>query len=401
MEIPVRKFLVVLFAFAALVIVEGKGRAQESPDIYKAAMNASAALPASLADEPLTFEIWQTPSMEETYNGFFPVVRGRIIGKTRNGDAVLIEFSRERQILKSYRVSLRGSGEGWCEDFETSVVDDEAQFIRSDGELTVTFKFYDDQEESTRELGVRRIRIVKIAHHLGSGRHTWRYGIRYEDLLGSAYVNMYRESEYGHIVPWFFLWSRRDEGNISDVSYRIEVEGRRLTLPENFEGSWGDVTRLEQTEERWVSNDRQDNRYNFYKFRFTPSLYCGPKRDDITENFIAMIDHPGQWVIKIKSGGVLIRELRFRVGADGFIAPHSEQDGSKPGFMNLGPLRVFCESSFGNPDDWDAAFDPAAVRQAVLFGRPWISEEVKTGMLANLPPEKRAGRSFPAAARLP
>ncbi len=396
-----RKYVLVLVALAVLVALGGPGQAQDAPDAYAAALAAAAARPASLADEPLTFKLWQTPNMEEKYVGFFPVVEGRILGKTRNGDAVIIEFSKGGQLLKSYRVSLRGSGEGWCEDFETTVVDDEAQFIAADGELTVTFKFYDDGAEATRVVGTRRVQVVKIAHHLGSGRHTWRYGIRYEDLLGSAYVNMYRQYDYGHIVPWFYVWSRRANGNVSDVSYRIEVNGQRLTLPDNFEGSWGDVTSLEQTEERWIANDRQDNPYNFYKLRFTPSLYCGPKRTDITENFIALIDHPGQWVLKIRSGGVLIRELRFQVGADGFIVPHAEQDASKPGFMNLGPMRAFCESTFGNPDDWDVAFDPAAVKTGVLFGRPWISDAVKTGMLANLPPAKIAPRPFPAAARLP
>lgn len=361
--------------------------------------------PVTMADEPFYVKIWQSvdnSSAPPKYPGWFPQMCCRTIGHTRRGDAVIIEFSKAGKLLQSYRVGLEGvnpeAGE-WCEDVEPPV--DESKLITADGEITVTVKYYDDQEEKERVIGVRKLKVVKVPDHQGSGVHIWKYAILDEDVLGSNYVVMYQQDEVSIPTFWLYFWGRRENSNLEDVSVKIEVDGKRLELANDFIINTGDACGLEQTEEMWLNNDRRDNIYNFYKFNVILKIYSGPKRENVADGgWIGLIDHPGNWVLKVREQGKLAREFRFTV-ADGQIVPHPEQDASKPGYLNLGPNRYYLDMRFPNPDEFDVALDPAAIRAGMLFGRPWISDEVKNGMLKDLPPEKKAPLPFPSTTKLP
>lgn len=347
--------------------------------------------PPSLADEPLTIEVVQSPdnsSGVDIYPGWVPkITDGRIIGHTKKGDAVIVEISQGGKVLKKLRAGMKGINpdEGyWCEDFNIGV--DEANLISESGEMLVTFKYYDDEKEQERVISKRTIKVVKLVEHTGSGRHTWKYGILYDDLLGSAYINQF--------PAYIFFWACRNDEYFKDLSYKIEVNGQRIDLSNDFTGPSGSAMRLEQEEELWINNDGVVNPYKFFKIQLMPNWYAGPKKSGM-ERLVALADHPGDWVMKIRDEGKLVRELRFKVDKNGMIVPHPEQDPSKEGFLNLGPNRVFTEIYYPNPNEWDLRFNTDAISKGMMFGRPWVSDEVKNGMLKNLPPANPGKRPFP------
>ena len=359
----------------------------------------AAGKPASFADEPFTIEVYQSPnnsSGEDKYLGWSPVIHGRILGKTRSGDAVIVEVSSGGKVVQTYRVGLKGTDGSWCEDWNLG--QDDGKLMTATGDLTFTFKYYDDDTNKERVIAKRIAKVVKAVQHIGSGKHTWKYGIIYDDLLGSAYINQYQQDNVSTKEIWMFFWIRSDVNfydSVKEVSCRLEVNGQKVDLPNEFSGNISDTTRLEQKEEIWVKNDRLDNNYNFYKVQFIPKLYWGSKRNDLNPTeWIGLADHPGDWKLSMKAKGKVIREFKFKV-ANGMIVPNPEQDPSKSGFLNLGPNRAYLEVYFPNPNDFDSGFNPDAIRKGVMFGKPWVSDEIKNGMLKALPPAKAAKRPFP------
>lgn len=366
-------------------------------DPYKEAANK----PASLADEPLTIELYQltdNSSGEEKFVGWSPVINGRILGKTKAGDAVLVEVSSGGKALQTYRIGMKGTNvaEGeWCEDW--NIGQDDNKLLTATGDLTFTFKFYNDDTAKESILSKRIVKVVKAVQHIGSGKHAWKYGIIYDDLLGSAYINQWQQSDISTREIWMFFWIRND--NIYDcfknITYRIEVNGKKIDLPNDFGDNTSDKNRLEQKEELWIKNDRVDNKYNFYKVQCIPKMYWGPIVDNLDKRgWIGLINYPGEWKMAIRDQGKVMREFKFKV-ENGMIVPHPEQDSSKPGFLNLGPNRAYLEVYFPNPDEFDSAFNPDAIRKGVLYGRPWVSDQIKNGMLKALPPAKTGKMPFP------
>lgn len=377
------------------------GAAQQDPvtwQIQSAAIAAARQNPVTLADEPLLVQVFQSAE-DEQYKNWVPVITGRVIGATRRGDAIKIVIAKGGQELKTIRRQLRGNGDKAFEDFMINA--DDANAISAFGDLTFTFKFYNDQDESERVIGVRTVKVVRLAQHMGSFKHVWKFGILSDDLAGSSHISLEQEGRYSLPRVWIFFWANRPNGYPEDVSVRVEVDGRRLQLPDDAFSTFTDVAGINQQEELYLRNvagNAVRNDYNWYKFRFAPMLYWGPKRTDVTENMTALIDHPGNWVVKFSSQGKLMRELRFTVTPDGMIAAHPEQDPAKPGAVNYGPLRFFAETYFGNPNEFDVRFNPTAIKAGMMWGRPWISDEVKNGMLKNLPPAVPGARPFPTAA---
>jgi hypothetical protein len=397
-----KQFARILVVTIALGLLAGlPGAAEENSATWQAQSAAIAAArqrPVTLGDEPLTIQVWQSPE-DDQFKVWVPIITGRVIGATRRGDAIKVVISKGGQELKTLRRQLQGNGTGAIEDFNFDA--DDANAISAHGDLTFTFKYYNDQDESERVIGTRTVKVVRCAQHMGSFKHVWKFGILSDDLAGSSYINLQQEDQYSIPRVWIFFWANRPNGYPEDVSVRVEVNGQRLQLPDDAFSTFGDIAGIDQQEELYLRNvdgNSVQNDYNWYKFRFAPMLYWGPKRTDVSENMTALIDHPGQWVVKFRSQGKLMRELRFTVTPDGLIATHPEQDPAKPGAINYGPMRFFCETYFGNPNEFDARFNPNAIKAGVMWGRPWISDEVKNGMLKNLPPAIPGARPFPTAA---
>ena len=397
---------IVLFAlallFAALVVtilITIPVFGQET-DLYK---TTSAQAP-SLADAPLEFKVISQRKMINGTNqfaGWTPVISGRMLGRTRRGDAVIVELSQDGKLIHSLRAGLKGTGgDTWYEDWEIRG-DDNKDMLTAVGKLTVTFKYYDDTAEKQTPLSVRKFDVVKLVHY-DEGKNSWKYGALYDDLLGFSYI-VQRQPSSGELTGvWIYTWMNlQHDSAIKDISYKLSVDGSPVALDDAFDANQNheSIVTFDQQEEIFVKakNDRVVNPHNVYLVVFRPKLLWGPKGSAAGPGWLWLADHPGKWVLKVRIAGQLVRELHFTVLPNGEIATHPEQDRSKPGFLNLGPGRFFVETYFPNPNTFDLRFNPEAIRSGTLYGRPWITNDVTLGMLKTLPPKNPGTMPFPQA----
>lgn len=383
--------------FAASLLLPAVAAAQDA-DPYAA---AAAATP-SLADAPLEISLQNQHGLvngQPQWTGWTPILSGRIIGKSRSGDAVIVEIAQGGKPVHTLRAGLRGGGQ-WFEDWEIRGTEAK-DLLTASGVLTLTYKYMSAADEQTRVLCTRQVEVLRL-QEVEDRKPVWKWGIRYDDLPGFSYVNHRKPDGGGWALLWIYCWlNPQHESVLRDITYGIEVNGQRLDVPDGFAANDNReaVTTFDQEEHVWLKakNDILTNKHTMCLVTFRPYLVWGPKRVPVDAKGIELIDHPGAWVLKIRVGGQLLRELHFTVDANGMILPHAEQDASKPGFMNLGPGRSFVETYFPNPVGIDQRFNPEAVRAGTLYGRPWISAEVKNGMLTALPPAKPGDPPFPYA----
>jgi len=374
--------------------------AQET-DPYKIA----AAQPPSMADAPLEFQVVSQRQMVAgayKYVGWTPVISGRMLGRTRKGDAVIVDLAQDGKPIRTLRAGLSGTGgETWYEDWQIRG-DDTKDVISAVGKLTATFKYYNDTDGKTTPLNVRQFNVVKLAYY-DESKSIWRYGALYDDLLGFSYIVQRQPSGGAAAGVWIYSWMNLEhDSSIKDISYRLTVDGTVVPLDDAFDANQNheSIVTLDQHEEVFVKakNDRVINPHNLYLVVFRPKLLWGEKREVGGSGWMWLGDHPGKWVFKIRIAGQVVRELRFTVLPSGQIALHPEQDSSKPGFLNLGPGRFFVETYFPNPNAFDLRFNPDAIRSGTIYGRPWISTEVTGGMLKTLPPKNPGAMPFPQPA---
>ena len=379
--------------------------AGQEPDPYK----AMATQAPSLADAPLEFKAMSQRSMVNGVNqfvGWTPVLSGRILGRTNSGDAIIIELAQAGKSLRTLRAQLKGNrGETWFEDWDFRG-DDTKDLLTAVGHISATFKYVNDVAGTTVPLSVRKFNVLRLAAY-DDGRNVWKYGTDYNDMLGFSYL-VERQPQSGASPPvWIYTWMNLPHDSVlKDFTYRIEVNGQVVPPPLEFDAGQNheSVTTFDQEETFFVkaANDRVINKHNVYLVVFRPRLIWGPKSESAgNANWMWLIDHPGKWSLKIRIGGEVVREFRFTVLPNGHIQRHSEQDPVTAGYLNLGPGRYFVETYFPNPNTFDVTFDPDAVREGMLFGRPWISREVKEGMLTVLPPKNAGKLPFPQPALPP
>lgn len=387
--------LAIALAWLAIDIVPASS---QEKDIYKLA----AAQSPTMADAPLEFKVISVRQMVNgayQYAGWTPQIRGRMLGRTRRGDAVVVELSQAGKLLATLRAGLSGTGgQTWYEDWEIRG-DEGKDILTAVGKVTATFRYYDDTAEKTGALTVRQFQIVKTVYY-DEGKNNWRYGTLYDDLLGFSYAvqRLPENSAPGFI--WLYSWMNlQHDSAIKDISYKLSVDGNPVPLDDAFDANQNheSIVTLDQREEIFVKakNDRVVNPHNVYLVVFRPKLLWGPKSSAPGPGWLWLADHPGKWILKIRIAGQVVRELHFTVLSKGEIALHPEQDESKPGFMNLGPGRFFLETYFPNPNTFDLRFNPDAIRSGTLYGRPWISTEVTAGMVKTLPPKNPGTMPFP------
>lgn len=377
----------------------------QEPDPYK----AMAAQAPSLADAPLEFKALSQRTMVNGVNqyvGWTPVFSGRILGRTNSGDAVTIELSQGGKSLRTLRAPLKGNrGETWFEDWDFRG-DDTKDLLTAVGQITATFKYVNDLAGTAVPLAARKFKVLRLVAY-DDGINVWKYGTAYDDLLGFSYL-VERQPQSSQSPPvWIYTWMNLPHDSIlKDITYRIEVDGKVVAPPDEFDAAQNheSVTTFDQEETFFVkaANDRVINKHNVYLVVFRPRLIWGAKSVTVgNANWMWLVDHPGKWSLKIRIAGEVVRDLRFTVLPNGHIQRHSEQDPATAGFLNLGPGRYFVETYFPTPNAFDVTFDPDAIREGMLFGRPWISREVKEGMLAVLPPKNAGKMPFPQPALPP
>lgn len=371
----------------------------QDADPYKAA----AAQTPTMADAPLEFKAMSQRNMVNGVNqyvGWTPVIGGRILGRTNSGDSITIDLAQGGRSLRTFRAPLTGNrGETWYEDWDFRG-DDTKDLMTAVGQFTVTFKYVNDLAATTTPLGVRKFTVLRLAAY-DDGKNVWKFGTNYDDLLGFSYL-VERQPQSSQSPPvWIYTWMNLPHDSVlKDITYRIEVDGKVVPPSDQFDAGQNheSITTLDQEETFFVKalNDRVINKHNMYLVVFRPRLIWGAKSVNAgNADWMWLADHPGKWSFKIRIGGEVVRDLRFTVLPNGHIQRHSEQDPAVVGYLNLGPGRYFVETYFPNPNSFDVTFDPDAIREGTLFGRPWISREVKDGMLMALPPKNSGKMPFP------
>jgi hypothetical protein len=383
---------------AAIILAMPAPAVGQNVDPYK----ATAAQSPTLADAPLEFKVISVRKMingTNQYAGWTPVISGRMLGRTRKGDAVIVELSQDGKPIHTLRAGLKGTGgETWYEDWDIRG-DDTQDMMTAVGKLTATFKYYSDTDEKTTPLSVRQFDVVKLVNY-EDGRNSWKYGALYDDLLGFSYI-VQRQPTSGELTGvWIYTWMNlQHDSALRDISYKLAVDGNPVPLDDAFDANQNheSITSFDQQEEIFIKakNDRVVNPHNVYLVVFRPKLLWGSKGSAAGPGWLWLADHPGKWNLKIRIAGQVVRELRFTVLQNGEIALHPEQDKSKAGFLNLGPGRFFVETYFPNPNNFDLRFNPDAIRNGTLYGRPWISNEVTGGMVKLLPPKNPGTMPFP------
>lgn len=383
---------------AAIIVVWPAPALAQEFDPYK----ATAAQPPSMADAPLEFQVISVRKMINgayQYVGWTPKITGRMLGRTRKGDAVMVDLSQDGKMLGTLRAGLSGTGgERWYEDWEIRG-NEEKDIFTAIGKVTATFKYFDDTAEKTGALTNRQFQIVKTVYY-DEGKNNWKYGALYDDLLGFSYIVQRQPGSGEPPALWIYSWMNlQHDSAIKDISYKLTVDGNPVPLDDAFDAnqSHESIVTLDQREEIFVKakNDRVVNPHNVYLVVFRPKLLWGPKGSAAGPGWLWLADHSGKWNFKVRVAGQVVRELHFTVLPNGEIALHPEQDKSKAGFLNLGPGRFFVETYFPNPNNFDLRFNPDAIRSGTLYGRPWISNEVMGGMVKTLPPKNPGAMPFP------
>lgn len=392
-------FLAPVFLLTVLLMTGGPFSpvSAQQADPYK----TTAAQAPSMADAPLEFQIISVRQMingKYQYVGWTPKIGGRILGRTRKGDAVTIELSQDGKSIGALRADLNGTGERWYEDWEIRG-NEEKDIFTAVGKVTGTFKYYDDAAEKTAPLTTRQFEVVKTVYY-DESKNNWKYGVLYDDLVGFSYA-VQRQPSSGELAGvWLYTWMNlQHDSALKNISYKLSVDDNPVPLDDAFDANQNheSITTFDQQEDIFVKakNDRVVNFHNVYLVAFRPKLLWGPKGNAAGPGWLWLADHPGKWNLKIRVAGQVVRELRFTVLPSGEIALHPEQDKSKAGFMNLGPGRFFLETYFPNPNTFDLRFNPDAIRRGTMYGRPWISTEVTGGMIKLLPPKNPGTMPFP------
>ena len=390
--------LVLLLTVLAIIVVLSSPVLGQETDPYK----VTATQAPTMADAPLQFQVISVRQMINgayQYVGWTPKISGRMLGRTRRGDAVVVELSQDGKPIHTLRAGLSGTGgERWYEDWEIRG-DEGKDILTAIGKVTATFKYFDDTSEKTGPLTIRQFQVVKTVYY-DEGKNNWKYGALYDDLLGFSYAVQRQPSSGEAPAIWLYTWMNlQHDSAIKDISYKLSVDGNPVPLDDAFDANQNheSIVTLDQREEIFVKakNDRVVNPHNVYLVVFRPKLLWGRKGSAAGPGWLWLADHPGKWILKIRIAGQVVRELHFTVLPNGEIAPHPEQDKSKAGFLNLGPGRFFLETYFPNPNTFDLRFNPDAIRNGTLYGRPWISNEVTGGMVKLLPPKNPGTMPFP------
>lgn len=394
-----KQLLSILFIFFIfLTLSSGVYSSQDIIDPYKSFNSTEPFMP----DQPLSINVrnvLDTAPIPDKYTGWLPAIQGRLYGPVKDGDSLKIELLKDGKVVRGYRVPLNPvtvTEYEYFQDWQLPNYEDKDP-VSSTGEFGLVFKYTDFATEKDRILGEKKINIIKAgAVDCYEGKHIWKYAIVCGELPAISYMFLRSEPNNSFRGVFFYTWICRESDFIEDIKYKISVNGAPLELPS------GTITcnkklSVEQEESMYDYKKMAiiNNRYRFHLIEFGSRLCWGQKEETGVNDYLFMIDYPGDWSVKIYSAGKMIREFKFKVTPDGTIAIHPEQDPLKTEALILGPMRFFIETYYPNPNDFDERFYPEEMMKGSFFGRPWISNEIQ-GMLKALPPKKSGVMTFPS-----
>lgn len=343
--------------------------------------------PRMVDESELFVRLWS--SSPET--GYVVRVDATVYGVGSNQDAVRVDVIQRGRTIATRRcsLSLRGSvGRLECE------VGGDAPLTAS-GDLTVDLVYVDDVAESTETIRTLQLRVNAYPYWVsGDGSRqimgrSWQ--IDGSDQLGTAFVYMQNsslaqtEANQPQHISFYTSFSGAYSSGSAPV-LRCTVNG--ATRIPDLNASWSPISDYEVQERTSQTADIRTIRwyrarietYEIFWGRRIPSAVAG--LDTTGLQFLG--DNPGQWSCDFRQSGRVLRTFRFVVDADGRIAPHTEEAG--PGAMRLIPGLHLVDVRLPHPNPIDAVVDPAAIRRASQYGRPWSNPDGVREMLGALPP---------------
>lgn len=341
--------------------------------------------PRYLDESMLRVQLRTGGTSEDHKFGF--TVTGQVHGhRLQQADAILAEYKVGRRVLASVRCSVEGfDGFQWPNVDGYSVGNfacTSEQVIGTAAEAVLQLTYKDDADD--RSIAFRPLTIpVGAAPSRVSGRdYNVLNFVNNPGLLGASTIWL-RERPFGRGTPKVILsfWATpgRGNGRPDDVSLRCSVNGERIRERIHVGGSMlhqrgGDVA-------SYVDSDGESHEFGYRYYEVSTAFAFGG-RGGSYDNY-DLVEHPGDYSCVIKVGGEAVRELLFTVTAEG-IAPHPEQLGD--GALYLAPGRALIQTRFPSPDKWDQGIDPAAIRAASFYGRPWRDPASMAPTFESLPP---------------
>lgn len=283
--------------------------------------------------------------------------------------------------------------------FECST--ESAPRLTATGRVTIDLVYLDDARESARVLrtvdaDVRGypfwVRDEGSRHVVGT-----MYQLDGSTLLGTAFATMEHPelsqttAEETQRVRLYTAFAGTYEG--FDSTLRCRVGDERIPDIEVSTLAFGEIE-----VDEWTSPSAERRRIGWYRARLEMNgLWWGRHIPGASAGFsgepVFLGDHPGLWSCDMRSEGAVLRTFRFRVDADGRIAPHAAE--ADPALPRLLPGEHLVDVRIPGASPRDAYLEPASIRAGYLYGVPWPSVPAIAEMLAALPPAR--GSSAPSA----
>jgi hypothetical protein len=328
---------------------------------------------------------------------------GTVVGPKdsfKSQDIVRLDWKQNGKTLASVRCPLGIDASQTTAEFKCE--QDEAKLTAA-GKVQAEVYYVDDRAGKTELLSKLNLEVGRYYNWSGMDgkkpKHEIRFQLIGDGLLGTTFLWMSPAGVYRDHGPpklRFFTWLRRDnDKTIANSVLRCSVGGKTLSEDAQAYPLSGLGTPNIEVGDRQYVKGPPDNEtlYRWERVHLVADLYWGPRKNNYAnpEKMIWVGEHPGDWSCAWRWDGKALREFTFTVDAKGSIKPHAEQ-----ATFNLPPNTFFIETRFSKPV-WDTSFNPAAIKAAAAFGRPWSNPASLKTMFSALPPAK--GTSVPKPAK--
>lgn len=299
--------------------------------------------------------------------------KGLVVGPVSSADRVRIDWKANAKVVASFECGVQGSG-GEA-PFQCS--SEESKALDHYGDVQAVLSYVDDSEDKVVPLYTMNLKVGRFWNWYQRGSkvlHYPKYQIDHSDLLGSAVVwhRPFEEpSTVGEVE--FYTWNVTGEdggGDRGGEAMRCTAAGTKL--PE-VRASVGGVQLAETVDWRGADKPRHAVKWNSlvvmpngFRWGTAAKLSDDERARYDAKELIILGDHPGDWSCDLRRKGQVLRTFSFTVGKDGRVAEHPEQAAG----LRLLKSEAMVAVSFPG-EAWDAFFDPARVRSAGFFGRPW------------------------------
>jgi hypothetical protein len=299
-------------------------------------------------------------------------VSGRVMGKPAPSDRLRADFKKGGKTLASVRCEVNQRDKNFqCENADAA--------LKVTGPVDIALTYLQDATDKEIPLRTLHLKVVDVKEP--GVKNTMRPAAQIDvgGVPGTAVA--YLTDQETESKPTFVFWrgvAPGEHDRLPEEDVRCLVNGKRLPGKITF-----DVEHDEPIE--WTVNTphgAKTAKIKRYSIGFMSLARIGEKfLKHAGPEFVVMNRNPGDWVCQYRSEGELVREFRFKVNAEGWLAPHPEQSG--PNALNFPPGATLLEQKFGAPK-LNHAFSAAGVQAEAFFGRPWSKAPATQAMLKSL-----------------